>query len=119
MRKYNREEHRKNRGQVSAGDTLAVLLVFIQLFLKVQIPSTYGAVTVVWFRGDERCSGEIIFYETLPTPKYKLNIILTKCSLSLVIVQHHTHDLQAALNSRKHSWLHSKGLVSGPGDCGK
>lgn len=53
MRKYNREEHRNNRGQVAAGDTLAVLFVFHQLFMKVQIPNTHGAVTVVWFRGDE------------------------------------------------------------------
>lgn len=58
-----------------------------------------------------RCPGEIIVFKKLPMPKYKLSIIPAKCSLSLLIVQCHTHDLQAALNSRKHSWLCSKGCV--------
>lgn len=65
-----------------------------------------------------KCPREMIVYKKLPTPKYKLNIILTKRFLSLITVQCRTHDLRAALNSRKHSWLCSKGLVSGPGGCG-
>lgn len=66
-----------------------------------------------------RCPGEIIVCKKFPTPKYKLNIILTKRSLSLIIAQRHTHDLWATLNVRRHSWLCSKGLVPGPGVCGK
>lgn len=60
-----------------------------------------------------RCPGEIIVYKQLPTPKHKLNRILTKRSLPLIMVHRHTHDLRATFNSRKRSWLPCKGLCLG------